>query len=414
MLNLSIESAVTASSARRPSEKAASAPAEPATSETEVILQEIMTFWASWREERVGGMPSRETPLSARQGEDTRWSSRPDHQYPFQYGHLLPQILRKEKRHTLYSLKGRWNQRGTSTEASTLICSWSRNRTGVQICHQLKGPELIYKETNFNDGNVEGRFSEHQEMRLCGYNVRDSLLMKGAIEPARDEHRGFYSNLLLANKQAGVQICHQLKGPELIYKETNFHDSNVERRISEHQERRLGGYNRPEGRLLSRAYCEGHRRLIGFWWQGRSFQFRRLPFSSAPRIFTTISLPVVGMYRAKGIRLLAYLDDFLVLARNWRQLISHTSAVLDILDQAGFRQNLKKCHLQPRQKFKYLCLQWDSKELWVMLPADKITRFFWNRLSIEPPSEDGSNISRQLWAWVEYIFVPFRYRWKTG
>ena len=36
-----------------------------------------MTLWASWREERVGGMPSRETPLSARQGEDTNLSSRP-------------------------------------------------------------------------------------------------------------------------------------------------------------------------------------------------------------------------------------------------------------------------------------------------------------------------------------------------
>ena len=46
-------------------------------------------FLASWREERVGGMPSRETPLSARQGEDTSWSSQPDHQYPFQYGHFL-------------------------------------------------------------------------------------------------------------------------------------------------------------------------------------------------------------------------------------------------------------------------------------------------------------------------------------
>ena len=316
--------------------------------------------------------------------------------YPFQYGHFLPQRLIKEKRQTLYSLKGRWNQWGTNTGASTPICSWSRNRTGVQSCHQLKGPELIYKETNFHDGNIERRFSEHQEMRLCGYNVRDSLLMKRAIEPVREDHRGFYSNLFLAKKQDGVQICHQLKGPELIYKETNFNDGNVERRISENQEKRLGGYNRPQGRLPSRAYCEGHRRFIGFWWQGRSFQFRRLPFSSAPRTFTTISLPVVGMCRAKGIRLIAYLDDFLVLARNWRQLISHTSTVLDILDQAGFRRNLKKCHLQPRQKFKYLCLQWDSKELRVMLPADKITRFLSIKISIESPSEDGSNISRQL------------------
>ena len=56
---------------------------------------------------------------------------------------------------------------------------------------------------------------------------------------------------------------------------------------------------------------------------------------------------------------MAYLDDFLVLARNWRQLISHTS-IVDILEQAGFQRNLQKCHLQPRQKLEYLCLQWEG------------------------------------------------------
>ena len=49
------------------------------------------------------------------------------------------------------------------------------------------------------------------------------------------------------------------------------------------------------------------------------------------------------------------------------------------------------------QKFEYLCLQWDSKELRLMLPADKITRVSSIRISIESPSEDGWNISRQLW-----------------
>ena len=106
-----------------------------------------------------------------------------------------------------------------------------------------------------------------------------------------------------------------------------------------------------------------------------------------------IILPVVAMCGAKGIRLIAYLDDFLVLTRYWRQLISHTSIVLD---QAGFQRNLKKCRLQPRQKIEYLRLQWDSKELRVMLPADKITRFSSIRISIESRPEDDSNISRQL------------------
>ena len=39
------------------------------------------------------------------------------------------------------------------------------------------------------------------------------------------------------------------------------------------------------------------------------------------------SLPVVAMCRAKGIRLIAYLDNFLVLARNWRPDFSHQYSI---------------------------------------------------------------------------------------
>ena len=114
-----------------------------------------------------------------------------------------------------------------------------------------------------------------------------------------------------------------------------------------------------------------HRRFLRFWWRGRSYQFRRLPFglSSAPRTFTRVTLPIVTLCRARGIRLIAYLDDFLILARSRRELSSHTSIFLDILDKSGFQRNPKKCHLQPRQRFEYLGLLWDSRSLKVLLQA---------------------------------------------
>ena len=62
--------------------------------------------------------------------------------------------------------------------------------------------------------------------------------------------------------------------------------------------------------------AKDHRRFVRFWWDGKSFQFRRLPLglSFAPRTFTQLTLPTVTLCRARGIRLIAYLDDFLVLA----------------------------------------------------------------------------------------------------
>ena len=52
----------------------------------------------------------------------------------------------------------------------------------------------------------------------------------------------------LLQETGRVHTCRQL---ELVYKKTNFQDGNVERRFSEHQENRLGGYNRPQGRSPS-------------------------------------------------------------------------------------------------------------------------------------------------------------------
>ena len=123
--------------------------------------------------------------------------------------------------------------------------------------------------------------------------------------------------------------------------------------------------------------AEQHRRLLRFWWKGSSYQFRILPFglSSAPRTFTRLTLPLVTLCRANGVRIIVYLDDFLVLARSKPELRRHTRLVLDILKKAGFQRNLKKCHLEPRQRFEYLGLLWDTKELRVFLPEDKARGF---------------------------------------
>ena len=308
-----------------------------------------MTFWASWREERVGGMPSRKcfcqrdrertqvgvlgltTSISSSTATSSKTEKGEDTDSLLMKGAM--EAVRDENRGFYSNLFLVKKQDGGSDVSST---------QGAWTCIQRN--EILWWQR-------WRTFSEHQERRLGGTVWRTFYSWKARWNQWGTRTEASTPICSWSRNRTGLQICHQLKGPELMYKETNCHDDNVEKRFSEHQERRLGGYNRPQGRLPSRAYCKGHRRFIGFWWQGRSFQLRRLQFSSAPRTITTISLPVVAMCKAKGIRLIAYLDDFLVLARNWRQLISHTSIVLDILDQAGFRQNLKKYHLQPRQKF---------------------------------------------------------------
>ena len=111
MLNSFIEFAVTVSSARKPIEKAASAPTEPATSETEVSVRSFskrscLSGPAGGKKELVGC--HREKRLCQRDREKT------------QVGVLgltisIPSSTAtssdtEKGEETVYSLKGRWNQ----------------------------------------------------------------------------------------------------------------------------------------------------------------------------------------------------------------------------------------------------------------------------------------------------------------
>ena len=190
-----------------------------------------------------------------------------------------------------------------------------------------------------------------------------------------------------------VQICHQHKGPGLVYKETNSHDGNAERCFSEHQERRLGCYNRPQGHLPSRAYCEGHRRFFGFWWQDRRFQFRRLPYglSSAPRTFTTITLPVFGYVQGEG-------DSI-------DSLFGRFPGVGSELETVDFSHQYSLRHFRPGwipAKLKEMSSATQT-EVRILVPAvglegiaSDVSGGEDHKISIESLSEDGSNISRQL------------------
>ena len=59
-----------------------------------------------------------------------------------------------------------------------------------------------------------------------------------------------------------------------------------------------------------------HQKYLQFLCGAKKYQFRCLPFglSSAPWAFTKLLKPVFAFLRNKGIRLIIYLDDILILS----------------------------------------------------------------------------------------------------
>ncbi len=78
-----------------------------------------------------------------------------------------------------------------------------------------------------------------------------------------------------------------------------------------------------------------HGPFLRFAFEGRAYQYKVLPFglSLSPRIFTKVAEAALVPLRERGVRILNYLDDWLILAQSREQLCAHRDLVLRHLSQ---------------------------------------------------------------------------------
>ncbi len=95
-----------------------------------------------------------------------------------------------------------------------------------------------------------------------------------------------------------------------------------------------------------------HRMLLRFAFGGKAYQYKVLPFglALAPRTFMKCMHAALAPLRLRGIRMLNYVDDWLILAHS-RELVSHhRDIVLHHIRSLGLRMNAKKSVLFPSQQ----------------------------------------------------------------
>ncbi len=96
-----------------------------------------------------------------------------------------------------------------------------------------------------------------------------------------------------------------------------------------------------------------HRR---FAFEGVAYQYTVLPFglSLVPLTFTKCMDAALSPLRQMGIRILNYLDNWLVLAQSEVELISHSTLLLSHLERLGLRVNFANSTLSPSQRISFL------------------------------------------------------------
>ena len=97
---------------------------------------------------------------------------------------------------------------------------------------------------------------------------------------------------------------------------------------------------------------EQSRKYLRFHVQGRTYQFKALPFglSTAPLEFQEVKLMAIH----QGIRIHQYLDDWYVRARSQQICLQHTQILVKMCQDLGWLVNLEKSELEPKQVFDRL------------------------------------------------------------
>lgn len=144
------------------------------------------------------------------------------------------------------------------------------------------------------------------------------------------------------------------------------------------------------------------RSWLRFVWRNQIFQFRALPFglSLSPWIFTAVVKELVAAARRLGVRIRAYLDDWLVLASSSQQCRRDTGTVMGLASRLGFVVNFDKSELTPAQRFLYLGMEIDTVR-WLVRPSeDRLRRL---ALKLQELRASGSASARSLAALLGHL-----------
>ena len=190
----------------------------------------------------------------------------------------------------------------------------------------------------------------------------EAMLAKGALEIARDPVPGFYSRLFLVEKATGgwrpvIDLSHLNDFVQL----TSFKMETVASVLLSVREGDFLASLDLKDSYFQIPIHGSSRKLLRFMSEGTVYQFKGLCFglALAPQVFTRVFV-AVSAWHTRGIRLLRYLDDWLVLSSSEKKAKESIRKLLSLCRTLGIVINEKKSDLVPSQSAKYLGMTIDT------------------------------------------------------
>ncbi len=202
------------------------------------------------------------------------------------------------------------------------------------------------------------------------------LLAKDAIEPVppAERRQGFYSPyFIVPKKRGGLRPILDLRVLNRALHKLPFKMRTRRRIIKCIQPQDWFAAIDLKDAYFHVSIILRHRPFLRFAFEGRAWQYRVLPFglSLSPRVFTKVVEGALTPLREVGVRILNFLDDWLILAQSREQLGDPRDLVLRLLSQLGLRVNWEKSKLSPVQRISFLCVELDSVSMTACLTEER-------------------------------------------
>ncbi len=225
--------------------------------------------------------------------------------------------------------------------------------------------------------HISGAAEQEQPQTSKAKQEIKALLEKEAIEyvPHSNRETGFYSRyFIVPKKDGGLRPILDLRVLNVSILKLKFKMLTLRQIVSQISSEDWFVTIDLKDAYFHISILPYHRKFLRFAFGGKAYQYRVLPFGLAlsTRTFTKCVDAALVPLRLQGIRIMNYIDDWLILAQSHQLAVRHRDVVLAHMKKLGLRLNAKKSVLSPLQRTTFLGVIWDSTSMQARLSPARI------------------------------------------
>ena len=206
-------------------------------------------------------------------------------------------------------------------------------------------------------------------------NAIEKLILKGAIQKCKEKKNQYLSNYFLREKPDGShRFIFNLKNLNKNITAPHFKMENIKTAEKLIFQKCFMATIDVEDAYFLIPIHKSRRKYLRFEFQGTLYEFTCLPFglNVSPFVYTKILKIVVNLLRSRGFTSVIYLDDILIIDKDFYKCQQNIRETINLLESLGFIIRYKKSNLRPSTRSSYLGFILDSETLTVELTKKKI------------------------------------------